>query len=173
MSIISPYSSCIVPKWVSIEPMDVSSILPNLFVGPSPQSPQDIDQLKLDQKISAVLNVQTDDDMAYWGIDLATLETHYRKLKIEVQRIPVRDFDPDDLRRHLPECVKALDALLKLGHKVYVHCSMGVNRSPSIVIAYLTWIGGWDFEAAYDHVTRIRSCDPYVEAIQLAGEDRE
>lgn len=153
--------------------MDISSILPNLFVGPSPHSPRDIDQLKRDQKISAVLNVQTDDDFAYWGIDLATLETHYRKLKIEVRRIPVLDFDPDDLRRHLPECVKALDALLQRGHKVYVHCSMGVNRSPSIVIAYLFWIKGWQLEEAVDHVTRIRSCDPYVEAIRLASEDRE
>ncbi|MGA2063055.1 MAG: dual specificity protein phosphatase family protein [Thermoguttaceae bacterium] len=155
-----------------VEPMDISIILPNLFVGPSPQSPRDIDRLKRDHKISALLNVQTDDDMAYWGIDWHTLETHYRKLNIEVQRIPVRDFDPEDLRRRLPQCVEALDALLKQGHNVYVHCSMGINRSPSIVIAYLTWIKGWDLEEAYDHVTRIRSCDPYVEAIRLASEDR-
>ncbi|MGA2061950.1 MAG: dual specificity protein phosphatase family protein [Thermoguttaceae bacterium] len=152
--------------------MDISCILPNLFVGPSPQSPRDIDQLKRDYKISALLNVQTDDDMADWGIDLATLETYYHKLKIEIWRIPVQDFDPDDLRSKLPECVEALDDLLQLGHKVYVHCSMGVNRSPTIVIAYLTWIKGWDLEEAYDHVTRIRSCDPYVEAIRLAGEER-
>ena len=109
----------------------------------------------------------------YWGIDWCTLETHYCKLKIEVRRLPVRDFDPDDLRRYLPECVKVLDALLKQGHNVYVHCSMGVNRSPSIVIDYLTWIKGLSLGEAYDHVTQIRSCDPYVEAIRLAGEDRE
>jgi atypical dual specificity phosphatase len=153
--------------------MDISHILPNVFVGPSPQSPRDIDQLKRDHKISAVLNVQTDDDMAYWSIVWHALETHYRKLKIEVRRIPVQDFDPDDLRRHLPECVRVLDALLKQGHNVYVHCSMGVNRSPSIVIAYFTWIKGMSLEEAVDHVTRIRFCDPYVDAIQLAREDRE
>ena len=153
--------------------MDISRILPNVFVGPSPRSPRDIDQLKQDHKISAVLNVQTDDDCAHWGIDWHTLVTHYRELGIEVRRIPVRDFDPDDLRRKLPQCVKALDALLQQGHKVYVHCSMGINRSPSIVIAYLTWIKGWDLEEAVDHVIRIRSCDPYVEAIRLASEERE
>jgi len=153
--------------------MDISEILPNVFVGPCPRNHRDIDQLKRDHKISAVLNVQTDDDYAYWGIDWHTLETHYRKLKIEVRRIPVRDFDPDDLRKNLPQCVEALDALLQKGHKVYVHCSMGVNRSPSIVIAYLIWKKGMSLAEAFNHVTNIRSCDPYIEAIRLAGEDRE
>jgi atypical dual specificity phosphatase len=153
--------------------MDIISILPNVFVGPSPHSPRDIDRLKQDYGISAVLNVQTDDDMAYWDIDWHHLETNYRKLKIDVRRIPIQDFDSDDLRRMLPKCVEVLDALLKQGHNVYVHCSMGVNRSPSIVIAYLTWIKGWDLEEAVDHVTRIRSCDPYVEAIRLASGNGE
>ena len=144
-----------------------------MFVGPSPQSPRDIDQLKRDYGISAVLNVQTEGDMAYWGIDWRTLETHYRKLNIEVLRIPVQDFDSDDLRRNLPESVKALDTILTQGHNVYVHCSMGINRSPSIVIAYLTWIKGLSLGEVYDLVTTIRSCDPYVEAIRLASEDRE
>ena len=145
-----------------------------MFVGPSPQSPRDIDQLKRDYKISAVLNVQTDDDMAYWGIDLATLETHYHKLKIEVRaHSSARLSIPMICEGSLPQCVDALDALLKQGHNVYVHCSMGVNRSPSIVIAYLAWIKGWVWTEAVDHVPRIRFCDPYVEAIRLAGEDRE
>ena len=47
--------------------MDISHILLNVFVGPSPQSPRDIDQLKRDYKISAVLNVQTDDDFSLLG----------------------------------------------------------------------------------------------------------
>ena len=35
--------------------MDISNILPNLFVGPCPQSPRDIDQLKRDYKILAAV----------------------------------------------------------------------------------------------------------------------
>ena len=63
--------------------------------------------------------------------------------------------------------------MLRQGHTVYVHCNMGINRSPSIVIAYLHWVQGWDLEKATDHVLKCRSCDPYVDAIGLAGEDRE
>ena len=66
-----------------------------------------------------------------------------------------------------------LDELLSQGHIVYVHCNMGVNRSPSIVIAYLHWVVGWDLEKATDHVMECRSCDPYLDSIGLAGEDRK
>ena len=80
--------------------------------------------------------------------------------------MPVRDFDPDDLRRNLPRCIEMLDELLRQGHTVYMHCSMGINRSPSVVIAYLHWVQGWDLERAAEHVLERRSCDPYLEAIR-------
>ena len=150
--------------------MDVSQILPNLFVGSYPKSPEDIDSLRCNFGITAVLNVQTDEDMAHKGIHWDDLEPHYREADVEVRRVPVRDFDPDDLRRQLPECVEVLDELLRKGHTVYVHCNMGVNRSPSIVVAYLHWIQGRSFEKAADHVMKCRSCDPYLDAIELAGE---
>ena len=131
--------------------MDVSQILPSLFVGTFPKSPQDIDRLRHDFGITAVLNAQTDDDMAYWGINWSRMESYYRQAGVEVRRVPVWDFDKDDLRRQLPECVNVLDELLRKGRTVYVHCNMGVNRSPSIVIAYLHWIQGWSLEKATDH----------------------
>ena len=153
--------------------MDVSQIRPNLFVGSFPKSPEDIDRLKREFGITAVLNVQTDEDMAHWGLNWQELQLSYREASIDVRRIPVRDFDPDDLRRKLPECVELLDELLDLGHTVYLHCNMAVNRSPTIAIAYLHWIQGWSLEKATDHVMRCRSCDPYLDAIGLAGEDRK
>ena len=67
---------------------------------------------------------------------------------------------------------RRLDELLREGHAVYVHCNMGINRSPSIVIAYLHWGLGWDLKKAAEHVMACRSCDPYLDVIALAGEDR-
>ena len=152
--------------------MDYSEILPNLFVGSCPKSPADIDGLQRDGRITAVLNVQTQEDFDYWGIDWDKLEAYYRRMGVEVRRVPVRDFDPQDLRNRLPEAVEAVDELLSDDHVAYVHCSAGINRSPSTVIAYLHWIEGWHLDRAVDHVTTCRSCDPYVEAIRLATEDR-
>jgi len=116
--------------------IDFDKILPNLFVGSCPRNVEGIDRLK-ESGITAVLNVQTDEDFASWGIDWDQLADHYRHLGIEVRRVPVRDFDPDHLRERLPECVRVLDELLQSGHTVYVHCSGGINRSPTVVIAYL------------------------------------
>ena len=152
--------------------MDVSQILPNLFVGTFPKGPVDIDRLRR-EGVTAVLNVQTDDDMGYWGVNWNRMESHYREAGIEVRRVPVQDFSKDDLRRQLPKCVDVLDELLREGRTVYVHCNMGINRSPSIAIAYLYWIQGWELEKATDHVMKCRSCDPYLDAIELAGEDRK
>jgi protein-tyrosine phosphatase len=153
--------------------MDVSRILPNLFVGPAPKSSRDIIYLKQDCEISAILNVQTDEDIAHWGLTRDSLESYYQKVGIEFQRVPVQDFDPEDLQRKLPQCVEVLDHLLHQGHKVYVHCSMGINRSPTVVIAYLHWIQGWRLEDAFAHVTKCRSCDPCIEAIRGASVNRK
>jgi hypothetical protein len=83
--------------------IDVSEILPNLLVGTCPRSPDDIDHLKRAFDVTAVLNVQTDDDMDYWGVDWPRLESHYQTTGIDVRRVPVQDFDPDDVRRNLPK----------------------------------------------------------------------
>lgn len=116
--------------------------------------------------------MQSDDDLAYLGLDWNRMEACYCQSGIEVRRVPVWDFDRQDLRKQLPQCVAVLDELLREGRTVFVHCNMGINRSPSTIIAYLCWIQGWDLEDALDHVLRCRSCEPYVEVIQLAGKDR-
>ena len=77
--------------------IDVSQILPNLFVGTFPKSTEDIDRLRR-EGITAVLNVQTQEDFAYWGVNWYRLRPYYREAGVEVRRVPVRDFDPDDLR---------------------------------------------------------------------------
>jgi hypothetical protein len=152
--------------------MEVDRVLPNLLVGSCPAGKEDIERLKRQFGVTAVLNVQTDEDFAHWGIDFAGLEAWYGACGVKIRRLPVRDFDPDELRWKLPECVELLDQLLRQGHTVYLHCSAGVNRSPSVAIAYLCWIGGWTFEAATGHVMACRPCDPYLESIRLASEDR-
>jgi hypothetical protein len=49
--------------------MDFDEILPNLFVGSCPRNQGDIDHLKTDVGITAVLNLQTDDDFAHIRVE--------------------------------------------------------------------------------------------------------
>lgn len=152
--------------------MDFDQILPQIFLGACPRNADHVDLLKSHIGITAVLNLQTEDDFDDWGIDWHDMADHYSQVGIELRRTPVRDFDAEALRRHLPQCVEALNSLLKDGHTVYVHCSAGINRSPSTVIAYLHWVEQWDWERAVEQVTSHRHCDPYLDVILAATEDR-
>ncbi len=151
--------------------MDFDHIADNLFVGSHPRTAEDIDRLRADGHITAVLNVQTDDDFNYWDIDWDEMEAAYRAVAIDVVRVPVYDFNHDDLCRRLPACADALAQMIDDGHTVLVHCTAGVNRAPSIAIAYLVWSLGWDLDEAVAHVMQRRDCDPDVSAIRQAGAD--
>jgi len=152
--------------------MHLSQVLPQLFVGSCPTKTDDINHLKADYGITAILNLQTDHDFDYCDLDWGRIESRCNELGIAVQRIPIRDFDGEDLRRKLSQCVQALDTLLKNGQTVYTHCNVGMDRSPSVAIAYLVWRQSWNLNDAIEHVTRCRSCSPNIEAIVQAGSDR-
>jgi protein-tyrosine phosphatase len=141
---------------------------PQVFVGTYPENPEDIDELGRELQVTAVLNLQTEEDFGRLGCDWASLAEAYRRAGIEVCRVPIRDFDTADLTLHLTEGVQALKDLLERGHTVYVHCSAGLGRSPSVVIAYLHWVEGVDLAEAIDQVNQRHPCVPNEEAIRKA-----
>jgi protein-tyrosine phosphatase len=80
----------------------------------------------------------------------------------------VRDFDAAELRSKLPECVRNLDGLLASGHVAYLHCTAGVNRSPTVAMAYLHRCRGWKLGEASAHVAERLWCSPNLEAVFAA-----
>ena len=152
--------------------MNLSQILPQLFVGSCPTSTDDVNLLKADHAITAILSLQTDQDCDSYDLDWAQIEACCQEWGIEVRRIPVGDFDGVDLRGNLSRCVEALDELLRSGHAVYVHCTLGTGRSPTVVIAYLVWRQGWKLNNAIEHVVKCHPCSPHVGMIMLADINR-
>ncbi len=148
--------------------MQLDQILPNIYLGTCPESVTDIDWMPRQFGISAVLNLQTKDDFQAWQIDWDVLETHYRRAGIALRWISIRDFDWDDLQRRLPLAVEALAELVDSSQVAYVHCTAGVNRSPTVVIAYLHWVQHRPLAEALDYVMQRRPCDPSIEAIEKA-----
>lgn len=63
--------------------------------------------------------------------------------------IPIRDIESQDLSEYFDECVNFMDDAIKNGGKVLVHCSYGVSRSVSMVIAYLIKKDGMSYNEAY------------------------
>ena len=106
--------------------MNFSEVAPSIFVGSHPENCDDIDRLRRELGVSAVLNLQTDEDLERLECNWPQLRAHYRRSKMVVRRVPVRDYDSDDLRKHLPECVQTLHELIRDDHIVYVHCTAGL-----------------------------------------------
>lgn len=53
--------------------MNYNLITEELIVGSQPQKAEDIDHLKNEQNVAYILNLQQDNDIAYWGIDLESI----------------------------------------------------------------------------------------------------
>lgn len=150
--------------------MDYTEMLPELFVGSYPQGIGEIDRLKRETGVTAVLSLQTDDDLRHLNVDWDELTAYYAACEIELRRIPIRDGDPVDLQVNLPESVKLLDELMSAGHTVYVHCTAGSGRAPSVVVAYLVWHRNWDLDEAATYVKQRRVCSPNIDAVRRAVE---
>jgi protein-tyrosine phosphatase len=134
--------------------MTCSPIQPNLWAGPDPRDDEDFRNLQ-SQNITAVLSLQDEEDRGDGGIKS---ERAADRVGLSFENVPVKDFKNADLQLRLPQCVAALAHLLGQRHTVYVHCTAGVSRSPSVVAAYLHSCSGWDLGRALVPVMRCRRC---------------
>lgn len=152
--------------------IDYNQILPNLFIGTFPQGFDDIQHLKDYCWVTAVLSLQTDDDLLFRGIDWEGMGIFYRNLGIETCRIPMQDFDHEDQRKRLPDAVSVLAGLLSSGHIVYLHCTAGVGRSPVVAMAYLYWCLNMRCEDAIKHVRDRRLCWPFADLLEVSRSEK-
>ena len=125
-------------------------------VGSGPREPSDLDTLRVETRASAVLSLQHDECLEKPGIDDPRQVRYGRRLGLTMERGPLRDFDPADQQRGLPAAVRGWWDLLRQGHRVYVHGTAGINRSPRVVLAYLTRVEGIDLEEAITLLLRAR-----------------
>lgn len=146
--------------------INLTLIQPTLFVGTYPQSEVDLDRLRSGPKITAVLNLQTDEDFQKLGVDWERMQSAYLDRDMLCQRWPITDFSPSDLETKLDTASALLNDLIDVGHRVYVHCTAGVCRAPAAAIGYLTWHQNMDLEGAYEMVRKLRACDPYIDVIR-------
>ncbi|XP_048495240.1 phosphoglucan phosphatase LSF2, chloroplastic [Beta vulgaris subsp. vulgaris] len=152
--------------------MNYTLILDNLIVGSQPQTPEDIDHLKLNENVAYILNLQQDKDIEYWNIDFDSILNRCEEIGICHMRRPAKDFDPDSLRTMLPRAVSSLEWAISEGKgRVYVHCTAGLGRAPAVSIAYIFWFCGMDLNKAYDKLTSQRPCGPNKRAIRGATYD--
>lgn len=151
---------------------DTSVILPQLIVGEYP-TPEDAGWLQSTHGVTAVVSLQDDADLASKGLRLPELVTEYRARGLSFERIAVADCDTDGLRAQLETLLHVLDRLLRRGERVYLHCNAGMNRAPTVAIAYLHAHCGLTLLEARDLVKQRRSCVPYMSVLAAHFGDRE
>jgi atypical dual specificity phosphatase len=139
----------------------VSIILPELLVGEYP-TPRDAAWLRQVHGVTAVVSLQDDPDLAGKGLRLRDLERAYRESGVEFHRLPIADGDSDMLLARLDGAVELLHASIGAGHCVFLHCNAGMNRAPTIAIAYLHVHRGLALEKAREFLKTRRPCVPYM-----------
>jgi len=142
-----------------------------IFLGSAPQN--SVDAARLAQmKVSAVLSLQSDADLRSHRIDSEKLQKTYQHNNITVQRFPIIDFDEVDLGNRLAEPIQALNSLLSVGHRVYVHCNAGICRATSTVLGYLHLEQGMTMQQGLEYIRSKRPiANPYVSAVVQAFEE--
>ena len=143
--------------------MDFSCIAPNLWVGVNPSEAADLEKLK-SRGIDAILSLQSPEDVNDPGWEKSAAEA----AGMAFRNVAVIDFDSVDLKEQLPDCVKALDEMIREGREVYVHCTAGISRSPTVVAAYLHWCQDWPLQKAIECLKDARDCYPHDGAIRDA-----
>lgn len=148
--------------------INFDQVEPGIFVGSSPQSSVDVARLK-QLKITAVISLQSDDDLKARKIDWEKLLASYQHNDILIERFPINDFDEEDLGNKVVEPIKRLNDLLNVGHKTYVHCNAGVCRAPATVLGYLCHYQGMSIEAGLQQIRLAREiANPYRSAVEKA-----
>ena len=140
-------------------------ITDHLLVGEYPRL-SDVEWLNQEHNVTAILNLQDDEDLRINALDEAEMRQLCSQHGMKLVRSPIHDGSADDMAARLVVALEALTELVQSGERVYVHCNAGLNRAPTLVIAYLRAQGGMSLNEAMAHVKRVRPCGPFMTVLE-------
>ena len=102
--------------------------------------------------INSAINNETIE--AILNVSLQNVNDRYKVLKENILRIPINDdaILPSDLFYKFKMANDFIDAQIKRGNSVLIHCVAGQNRSIGFVIAWLIDRQRWSFKDAHAHL---------------------
>lgn len=138
-----------------------------LWVGEVPRSEEDYVYLRA-LGVDTIVSLQTDEEVERYGLLPQAKFSLQARHRIVEHRYPIEDFPSPDLRVRCAGAVRLVAKLRAKGHKVYLHCTAGLNRSPTVAAAYLAWTRGLKAGEACDLVIEARMSSPDEEAVEMA-----
>lgn len=133
-----------------------SEVTPYLLVGSCPRVPGDLQRILEHTGADAFLSIQHDRCLARWDIDFPEMSRHANRLGVPMIRSSMRDGDPVDQRRMLPNAMAALARLCAEEQRIYVYSTRGLVRAPLTVLAYLSMVEGRTVQEAIGLIERAR-----------------
>lgn len=140
-------------------------VLPALAIGEYP-TPEDAVWLRQVHGFTAVVSLQDDDDLHRKRLRLPQLTRAYAAVGIALLRHPAEDGNVASLRAALDAAVAAVHQELAAGGRVYLHCNAGLNRAPTVAIAYLHVHHDLPLAVARERVKAARACVPYMRLLE-------
>jgi protein-tyrosine phosphatase len=150
--------------------LDCNEIIPDrLWVGRF-LHPQDV-ALVHQLGITSVVSLQSDEDLSQYNIPFKKLLKAYQQADVELVRVPILDFNKESLANNIENAVAAIEeALVPRWAKVYLHCTAGINRGPTLAAAYLMKNQKLTAKEAYKFVMDRRHCSPYLDSLEFYQE---
>ena len=143
-----------IPKITGIPLLDYSRVCESLYVGP--QHRRSGKNALIQAGITHIVNMRSEFDDAEHGLTLGD-HPHDRYC-----HLPTVDDDPIS-ESHIEKGIEFIDTALREGNRVYIHCSAGVGRAPSMAAAYLI-SHGHPFNEALSLIGRVR---PFIRLTPL------
>lgn len=109
----------------------MNQITKNLFIG-SWQDSVDPQQL-IRNNIKYIVGININ-NKSQNNLDL------YKKLNIKYMHITENDTPPTNIFKHFTKTNEFINNAILQDKNVLVHCTMGISRATTIVVAYLLWI---------------------------------
>jgi protein-tyrosine phosphatase len=143
---------------------DLARIIPRLLIGEYLQ-PDDISWLAATHAVTAIVNLQDQHDLRALEIDLHELRRAAHACGLAYHHVPVPDCEPERLMTQLDVLLALLSRLESTGSVTYLHCNAGLNRAPTVAIAYLRARVPTSLEDACAQVKARRACGPYMQLL--------
>ena len=135
-----------IPKISGVPLLQYSRVTVSLYVGP--QYRKNGKRALLKAGITHIVNMRSEFDDALYDLTLGdNIPDYYCHL-------PTVDDEPIS-ERHIAKGIQFIDSAIRVGGRVYIHCSAGVGRAPSMAAAYLISCG-YSAEDALDQIRRVR-----------------
>ena len=127
-------------KEATIQSNNISKITDKIYLGDE-EGANNLEFLK-EEKINFVLSI------------IQNPPKYPEEMNINLMHLDIED----NLKNNIIYYIKKCFEFIEKADKIYVHCSLGINRGPAIIIGYLMWKTHSSYDDVFEYIKKRRDC---------------